>query len=87
MFPATLPLHDDPIVGAASVHRLFKSWLAAVSSGEIESGVSEQVTAVIALATMAATVPGAADHVLRATKHENPIVRGAASAALERMGR
>ena len=31
LFPATFHLDDDPIVGAASVHRVFKAWLAGVS--------------------------------------------------------
>ena len=32
--PASLPVPDEPLVGAAAIHRLFKSWLALVSDGK-----------------------------------------------------
>lgn len=36
MFPATFPLPDDPLVGAATVHHLFKDWIAGIRSGELQ---------------------------------------------------
>ena len=33
MFPAGFGLPDEPIVGAATVHHLFKGWMAAINDG------------------------------------------------------
>ncbi|MFV2039370.1 MAG: hypothetical protein ACC660_03925, partial [Acidimicrobiales bacterium] len=37
LFPQAFPLDDEPIVGAASVHRIFKGWLSGASSGALPS--------------------------------------------------
>jgi hypothetical protein len=35
LFPATFPVPDEPIVGAATVHQLFKRWLVGVAAGHL----------------------------------------------------
>ena len=35
LHPSVFPMPDEPIVGAATVHHLFKGWLAGVHSGEL----------------------------------------------------
>ncbi len=35
LFPSTFPAPDEPIVGAAGVHHLFKGWLAGIADGEL----------------------------------------------------
>ena len=34
LYPSTFPLPDEPIVGAATIHHLFKGWLAGVQRGD-----------------------------------------------------
>ena len=35
LHPSVFPMPDGPIVGAATVHHLFKGWLAGVHRGEL----------------------------------------------------
>jgi putative membrane protein len=35
LFPAAFAIDDDPIVGAASIHQIFKQWLTAAAAGDL----------------------------------------------------
>jgi uncharacterized membrane protein YvlD (DUF360 family) len=37
LYPSVLPIPDEPIVGAAAVHHLFKGWRAGIESGDFEA--------------------------------------------------
>ena len=39
LHPSVFPMPDEPIVGAATVHHLFKGWLAGVQRGELPAAV------------------------------------------------
>ena len=48
LHPAVFPVPDGPIVGAATVHHLFKGWLAGVQRGELGAPWTQPVEAPIA---------------------------------------